>query len=127
MIFMQRIMACYQAITCPTCGSYHIMKSGWSTRRVQRYRCQQQNCVTKTFMLEYYYKAYEPGIKEQIVEMAINSSGIRDTARILKINKNTVIRTLKKTEQHCSSEPNVSDYEHRRCFGGKTGARLRRS
>jgi IS1 family transposase len=47
-------------------------------------------------MLEYYYKAYEPGIKEKIVEMAINSSGIRDTARVLNINKNTVIRTLKK-------------------------------
>ncbi|MEQ1546381.1 IS1 family transposase, partial [Methyloglobulus sp.] len=29
-------------------------------------------------------------------EMAINSSGIRDTARVIKINKNTVISTLKK-------------------------------
>jgi hypothetical protein len=28
--------------------------------------------------------------------MAINSSGILDTARVLNINKNTVIRTLKK-------------------------------
>ena len=28
--------------------------------------------------------------------MAINGSGIRDTARVLKINKNTVINTLKK-------------------------------
>jgi len=33
---------------------------------------------------------------EKIVEMAINSSGIRDTVRVLKINKNTVINTLKK-------------------------------
>jgi hypothetical protein len=47
-------------------------------------------------MLEYYYKAYEPGINEQIVEMAINSRGILDTAHVLNINKNTVIRTLKK-------------------------------
>ena len=89
-------MACYQEISCPTCGSHLIMKSGQSARGVQRYRCQQQDCITKTFMLEYCYKAYEPGIKEQIVEMAINSSGVRDTARVLKINKNTVIRTLKK-------------------------------
>ncbi len=42
------------------------------------------------------YRAYEPGIKAQVVEMAVNSSGIRDTARVLKINKNTVISTLKK-------------------------------
>jgi IS1 family transposase len=47
-------------------------------------------------MLDYRYKAYEQGIKEQVVDMAINGSGIRDTARVLKINKNTVISTLKK-------------------------------
>ena len=47
-------------------------------------------------MLAYRYKACEPGIEEQVVEMAINGSGIRDTARVLKINKNTVISTLKK-------------------------------
>ncbi|MCK5830132.1 MAG: hypothetical protein KAH20_07485 [Methylococcales bacterium] len=29
---------------------------------------------------------------ERIVEMAINESGIRDTTRVLKINKNTVIK-----------------------------------
>ena len=46
-------------------------------------------------MLEYCYKACEFGIKEQAVEMAINSSGTRDSARVLKINKNTVTRTLK--------------------------------
>jgi transposase-like protein len=49
-------------------------------------------------MQEYLYKAYESGIKKQIVEMAINSSGVRETARVLKIDKNTVMRTLKKRE-----------------------------
>ncbi len=49
-------------------------------------------------MLEYCYKACEFGIKEQIVEMAINSSGDLDTARVLKIRKNTVTRTLKNKE-----------------------------
>lgn len=48
-------------------------------------------------MLTYRYKACEPGIKEQVLDMAINGSGIRDTARVLKINKNTVISTLKKS------------------------------
>ena len=45
-------------------------------------------------MQKYRYKAYEPGIKKQVVEMAINGSGIRDTARVLHINKNTVIATF---------------------------------
>ena len=52
----------------------------------------------KTFMLNYRYRACQTGIKEQVVDMAINGSGIRDTARVLKINKNTVIRTLKKSQ-----------------------------
>jgi len=47
-------------------------------------------------VLKYRYRAYEYSIKKQVVEMAINGNGIRDTARILKINKNTVISTLKK-------------------------------
>jgi len=84
------------------------MKSGCSVRGVQRYRCQQQDCPTKTFMQEYRYKAHEPGIKEQIVEMAINSSGIRDTARVLNISKNTVISTLKKRGQPCPGVENVT-------------------
>jgi hypothetical protein len=50
-------------------------------------------------MQQYRYKAYEPGIKKQVIEMAINGSGIRDTARVLHINKNTVIATLKKKEK----------------------------
>jgi len=47
-------------------------------------------------MLDYNYKACAYGMTEKIVEMAINGSGIRDTARVLKSNKNTVINTLKK-------------------------------
>jgi transposase-like protein len=67
------------------------MKAGRSAADTQRYRCQSLDCETKTFMLDYRYKACEPGIKEKIVDMSINGSGIRDTARVLKINKNTVI------------------------------------
>ena len=50
-------------------------------------------------MLSYRYKAYQPGIKERAVEMAINGSGIRDTARVLQISTGTVSRTLKKSVQ----------------------------
>ena len=90
-------MTCYQEITCPGCGdSTHIKKSGFNAHGVQRDRCWQEPCPTQTFMLNYRYKAYEPGIKDQVVKLAINGSGIRDTARVLEINKNTVISTLKK-------------------------------
>jgi len=89
-------MACYPEITCPKCGGNHTTKSGLSALGIRRYRCQNPNCQTKTFMLDYRYKAYEPGIKERVVEMAVNSSGVRDTARVLKISKGAVISTLKK-------------------------------
>ncbi|NOR80385.1 MAG: transposase, partial [Methyloprofundus sp.] len=78
-------MKYYQEITCPNCTNTNLVKSGRSYRGVQRYRCQTTDCSTNTFMLEYCYKACEFGIKEQVVEMAINSRGTRDTARVLKI------------------------------------------
>jgi transposase-like protein len=75
------------------------VKAGKSISGVQRYSCQNQECLTKTFMQKYRYKASEPGIKKQGVEMAIKGSGIRETARVLHLNKNTVIATLKKKKR----------------------------
>jgi transposase-like protein len=91
-------MTCYQEIVCPECGSNQITKSGRTEQGTQRYRCQHEGYPTKTFLLNYRYKAYVPGVKRQVVEMAINGSGIRDTGRVLGINKNTVISTLKKSK-----------------------------
>jgi IS1 family transposase/transposase-like protein len=89
-------MTCYQEITCPHCKSNEIIKAGRNAYGQQRYRCQNADCPITTFMLTYRYTAYKPTIKEQVVKMAINGSGIRDTARVLGIAKNTVIDTLKK-------------------------------
>lgn len=75
-------------------------------------------------MLAYRYKACEPGIEEQVVEMFINGSGIRDAARVLKINKNTVIRTLKKVEPHRPGQSELSGLERRSQFGGEIGIGL---
>ena len=88
-------MTCSREVTCPQCDSNHIMLSGRNAYGEQRYRCQEADCPTKTFMLKYRYGACVAGTKERIIDMAINGSGIRDTGRVLKINKNTVIKTLK--------------------------------
>jgi insertion element IS1 protein InsB len=50
----------------------------------------------KTFILDYAYQGYLPEIKQQIIDMALNGSGIRDTARVLHISPNTVINEIKK-------------------------------
>ncbi len=59
----------------------------------QRFRC--LNCK-RSFQFNYAYEACKPRVKEQIVDMAMNSSGVRETARVLKVGYNTVLRTLKK-------------------------------
>ena len=46
--------------------------------------------------LEYAYAGQSPEIKRQIVDMALNASGIRDTARVLHVSPTTVIKELKK-------------------------------
>jgi transposase-like protein len=40
------------------------------------------------FLLTYIYEAHKPGVKELISEMAFNGTGVRDTARTLKIGIN---------------------------------------
>ena len=45
-------------------------------------------------------------IKEKIVDMALNGSGIRNTSRVLQVSKNTVIDTIKKETSMVTVNPN---------------------
>jgi hypothetical protein len=47
------------------------------------------------------YAGQSPDVKQQIVDMAMNASGIRDTARVLHVRPTTVLKELKK--RHLSS------------------------
>jgi transposase-like protein len=96
---MVYFMASYQEVQCPHCQSNDVIKIGRTKQDIQRYRCRNTDCSVTSFQLEYQHKAYYPHIKTQMIDMAINGSGIRDTARVLGINKNTVIRQLKKRQQ----------------------------
>lgn len=89
-------MIYYQEIKCPLCKTTNLGKAGKSAKGVQRYFCKNETCSKHTFMLEYDNKAYEPGVKERVIDMAINGSGIRDTSRVLNISKTTVICWIKK-------------------------------
>lgn len=74
------------------------MKRGKTENAKQRYLCQQLECPTQTFILDYDYQGYLPEVKKLIIDMALNGSGIRDTARVLEISPTTVISELKKKE-----------------------------
>ena len=83
-------------VKCPDCQSIDVVKYGKQPNGEQRYRCNNSACDRKTFLLKYVNKGNQPGTKEKIIEMAGNGSGIRDTARVLKISPVTVISVLKK-------------------------------
>jgi transposase-like protein len=90
------------AVTCPYCQSDHITKRGKTDTDKQRYRCHNPHCPHQSFLLHPAYNGRLPEIKEQIIDMALNGSGLRDTARVLGISPDTVLNELKKKRQHCS-------------------------
>lgn len=83
-------------VLCPECGGLNVVKHGKLPSGEQRYRCNDSNCKQRTFILNYQYKGCLPEVKIKIVDLAMNASGIRDTARVLKISPTTVINELKK-------------------------------
>jgi len=48
-------MTCYEKITCPKCDNTDIMRAGLNASGVQRYRCQNPDCLVKTFMLNWIF------------------------------------------------------------------------
>ena len=84
------------AVQCPQCGNRKVVKYGQQPNGAQRYRCMNPSCQRRIFLLRYHNTGWVPEVKQQIVEMALNGSGIRDTARVLGVSPTTVISTLKK-------------------------------
>ena len=72
------------AVQCPECGSPEVVKYGQQPNGEQRYRCNNPSCQWRIFLLQYHNTGWEPRVKQQVVEMALNGSDIRDTARVLQ-------------------------------------------
>jgi insertion element IS1 protein InsB len=92
----------YVAVQCPHCHSTQVIKAGKQANGVQRYRCQNDRCERRIFLLQYQDRGRAPAIRRQVVAMALNGSGIRDTARVLRISPTTVIAVLKKSPRASS-------------------------
>lgn len=90
------VMTVLVAIECPHCRSTQVTKYGKSPVGKQRYCCQNENCPYRTFVLTQTYPGRTRFVKQQIVEMTLNGSGVRDIARVLHISSTTVIQELKK-------------------------------
>src|SRR5215831_15223893 len=86
------------AVRCPHCDSEQIIKRGKTYRGTQRYLCQNMACARGSFLLDYCNRGCLPEVKQQIIDMSLNASGVRDTARVLRISTDTVLSELKKKE-----------------------------
>jgi len=85
-----------EPVLCPSCSSDDVVKHGQSEEGKQRYKCRSLEGSRRTFIRQYAYRGYLPEVKQQIADMAVNGSSIRDTARALRISPTTVIEQLKK-------------------------------
>jgi len=95
-----------QVLHCPYCQGTNVVRHGKSPEGKQRYRCRAcRDRRGRTFVLDYSYAGQSPAVKEQIIDMAMKASGIRDTARVLKISSTPVINELKKRTCAPSGEP----------------------
>jgi len=94
---MMEISVAYLQIRCPACDSTDVIKHGITAQGKQRYRCKESNGSTGTFLVEYSHQGRVPAVKQQILEMTLKGSGIRDIARVLPISPTTVIDALKKS------------------------------
>lgn len=85
-------------VVCPRCSKTEgVIRNGHSTSGAQLYRC--KLCL-KTFQLNFHYNAAKPNIHQSIIDMAMNGAGCRDTARVLNISLNTVLRHLKNWDRN---------------------------
>ena len=85
-----------QVVHCPYCQGTDIVRHGTTPEGKQRYQCRACPDGGRTFLLEHAYAGQSPEVKRQIVDMAMNASGIRDTARVLHVSPTTVLKELKK-------------------------------
>jgi transposase-like protein len=83
-------------VRCPYGQSDQVVKRGKTDTGKQRYRCQNPDCSHQSFLLDPAYQGRLPEVKQQVIELSLNGSGIRDTTRVLQISPTTVIQELKK-------------------------------
>ena len=95
-----------EAVSCKHCGkTQHVKRYGTTRAGTQRYRC--FNCGRTArrpgFVQTYTHRARDPLVKQRITarrpgQMVLNGAGIRDTARVLGVNRNTVNAQFKKKQ-----------------------------
>src|SRR6185369_4967080 len=84
-------------VQCPDCYSTDVVQYGKQANGTQRYRCNNRDCPRTIFLLQSQDKGRLPAVRQPIVDMTLNGSGVRDIVRGVRVSSATVIDVLKKT------------------------------
>jgi transposase-like protein len=82
-------------VTCPYCHSDQVITGGQTEPGTQRYRCQQSTGAHRSCVLEPAANGRLPQGKDHRIDMALNGSGIRDTARVVQSSPTTGMNARK--------------------------------
>ena len=91
-------------VRCLYCHSEHVIKGGKTDTGKQLYRCHNPSFFHRSFLLDSADKGRAPQVKQQVIELSLNGSGVRDTARVLGISPTTVMQELKKKGRTLTSK-----------------------
>src|SRR5215831_11433303 len=93
---------CYEAIICSRCSSVSIVKNGKTAQRKQRYLC--KDC-RRQFIRDYTNLGCVGAVRDLVVTLTINGSGIRDIERVLFLSPNTILETLREAATRIDEPP----------------------
>ena len=88
------------AVRCPSCHSDQIVQRGTTRHGTQRYLCHKTAGPRQSFLLEYRDHGRLPAVQQPIIAMRLNASGMRDTARVLRIRTDPVLRVRRNKQAH---------------------------
>ena len=91
-----------QVLHCPHCQGTDIIRHGTTPPRQATLSLPRDGVRRAHFPIGLQLRRSLAEVKQQIVDMAMNASGIRDTARVLHVSPTTVIKELKKKSRSCS-------------------------
>jgi hypothetical protein len=86
------------AVRCPHCQSDQLITRGQTARGTQRSFCQNTRGARGRCLLDSCNRGGLPDVKHPLIDMGLNASGVRDTARSLPICPHTGLRALPKKE-----------------------------
>ena len=76
---------------CPDCESLNVVKYGRQPNGKQRYRCENDQCDRRIFVLSRGERREMPDILRRAIDIALNGANVEDASRRLDLPRDTVM------------------------------------